>query len=293
MNAIPQSTRMILLLTALGFMLLEYALGRLAHRDTHDLRETATSVAIAIGQHLMRAAMAVIAAFPFVVAYRHRLFDFDQSRPLTLLGLFFASEFFYYWHHRASHRIRWFWATHAVHHSSTRLNLTAAIRLGWTGEISGHFVFYLPLALLCFHPLAIVGMLGLNLLYQFFVHTELAPRLGLLEHVLNTPAHHRVHHASNEACRDRNYGGVLIIFDRMFGTFAEAPADEPLRYGLVGVAPSFNPFRIAMQEWLAMAREVTTASTWAGRLRLLVAAPGDAHARSAHELSSRQQETCS
>ncbi|UFZ04761.1 sterol desaturase family protein [Bradyrhizobium ontarionense] len=291
-SAVTPSTRMIVLLTALGFMVLEYGLGRLARRDTHDLRETVASFAVAIGQNLIRAGLAVVAAFPFVVIYRHRIFDFDPIRPAALLGLFLGSEFFYYWHHRASHRIRWLWATHAVHHSSTRLNLTAAIRLGWTGEISGHFVFYLPLALLGFHPLAVIGMLGLNLLYQFLIHTELTPRLGPLEYVLNTPAHHRVHHASNESCLDRNYGGVLVIFDRLFGTFAEAPAAEPLRYGLVGVAPSFNPFRIALHEWIAMGRDVARAPNWGSRLRVLLARPGDARSSSPHQFPDRQ-ETCS
>ncbi|MGC2774209.1 MAG: sterol desaturase family protein [Bradyrhizobium sp.] len=289
--AVAPSMRMIVILTALGFMMLEYGLGRLARRDTHDLRETAASFAVAIGQNLIRAGLAGVAAFPFVVIYRHRIFDFDPIRPAALLGLFLAGEFLYYWHHRASHRIRWLWATHAVHHSSTRLNLTAAIRLGWTGEISGHFVFYLPLALLGFHPLAIIGMLGVNLLYQFVIHTELAPRLGPLEHVLNTPAHHRVHHASNESCLDRNYGGVLIIFDRLFGTFAEAPAAEPLRYGLVGVAPSFNPFRIALHEWIAIGRDVAVAPNWGSRLRVLLARP-DARSPSPHQFPDRQ-ETCS
>jgi sterol desaturase/sphingolipid hydroxylase (fatty acid hydroxylase superfamily) len=287
----PLSTRMIVLSTALGFMVLEYGLGRLARRDTHDWRETAASFAIAIGQNTIRAAAALVAAYPFIVAYRHRLFDFDQSSLPGLVALFAASEFVYYWHHRASHRVRWLWATHAVHHSSTRLNLTAAIRLGWSGEISGHFLFYLPLALLGFHPLAIVGMLGLNLLYQFFIHTELAPRLGPLEHVLNTPAHHRVHHAANEQCLDRNYGGVLIVFDRLFGTFAEAPVDEALRYGLVGVAPSFNPFQIALHEWMAMARDVAAAPTWMKRLRVVIAPPGNISGQPPHHTPGKQ-ETC-
>jgi sterol desaturase/sphingolipid hydroxylase (fatty acid hydroxylase superfamily) len=287
----PLSTRMIVLSTALGFMVLEYGLGRLARRDTHDWRETAASFAIAIGQNMIRAAAALVAAYPFIVAYRHRLFDFDQSSLPGLVALFAASEFVYYWHHRASHRVRWLWATHAVHHSSTRLNLTAAIRLGWSGEISGHFLFYLPLALLGFHPLAIVGMLGLNLLYQFFIHTELAPRLGPLEHVLNTPAHHRVHHAVNQQCLDRNYGGVLIVFDRLFGTFAEAPVDEALRYGLVGVAPGFNPFRIALHEWMAMARDVAAAPTWMKRLRVVIAPPGNMSGQPPHHTPGKQ-ETC-
>ncbi len=268
------STRVLIVATALGFMAMEYALGRLARRDTHDWRESGASFAIALGQNAVRALEAGIVAIPFIFAYRHRLFDFSQTDPLALTGLFVASEFLYYWQHRASHRIRWMWATHAVHHSATRLNLTAAIRLGWTGNISGNFLFFLPLALLGFHPAAIVAMLGTNLLYQFFIHTELAPRLGPLEWILNTPRHHRVHHASNEACLDKNFGGVLIVFDRLFGTFAEPPDAEPLRYGLVGAAPSYNPIGIALGPWISMLHDARTARGPAAKLGALFGPPG-------------------
>jgi sterol desaturase/sphingolipid hydroxylase (fatty acid hydroxylase superfamily) len=265
--------RLVIIATALGFMALEFALGRLAHRQSHDWRESVASLGVALGQNLVRGIEAGLVAIPFAFAYQHRLFDFSQTSAPALAGLFFGSEFLYYWQHRASHRIRWMWATHAVHHSATRLNLTAAIRLGWTGNISGNFLFFLPLALLGFHPFAIIGMLGVNLLYQFFIHTELAPRLGLLEWVLNTPAHHCVHHASNAACLDKNYGGVLIVFDRLFGTFAKAPEQEPLRYGLVGGFSSYNPIRIALGEWISMLRDTRKASGTSAKLRSLFGPP--------------------
>jgi len=267
--------RVLIVATALGFMALEFGLGRLVHRDTHDWRESATSFAVALGQHAARALEAGVVAMPYFFAYDHRLFDIPATDPLGLAALFLGSEFLYYWQHRASHRIRWMWATHAVHHSATRLNLTAAIRLGWTGSISGNFLFFLPLALLGFHPIAIVAMLGANLLYQFFIHTELAPRLGPLEWILNTPRHHQVHHAANESCLDRNYGGVLILFDRLFGTFAEPPEAEPLRYGLVGAAPSYNPFAIALGQWIALLRDARRANGIAARLSALFGPPGD------------------
>lgn len=266
--------RRVILATAICLMLLEYGIGRLAHRDTHDWRESVASFGVALGQNLLRAVEAGILAIPFVFLYEHRLFDFAQTGPLALAGLFLGSEFLYYWQHRASHRIRWMWATHAVHHSTTRLNLTAAIRLGWTGNISGNFLFFLPLALVGFHPLAIVAMLGINLLYQFFIHSDFAPKLGALEWVLNTPSHHRVHHACNEPCLDRNYGGILIVFDRLFGTFAERPSDQPLRFGLVGGTPSFNPIRIALGEWIAMLGDAWKARGAGAKLRALFGPPG-------------------
>ena len=280
-TVIDPALRGMVVAMAVGFMILEYALARLAHHDdeTHDLRESAASFAVALGHHLVRGVEAALVAIPFALAYRYRLFEFGATGPAVLAVLFLATEFAYYWQHRAAHRIRWMWATHAVHHSPTKLNLTAAVRLGWTGTISGNFLFFLPLAWIGFHPIAILAMLGANLVYQFFVHTEFAPRLGPLEWVLNTPAHHRVHHASNASCLDRNYGGVLIVFDRLFGTFAEAPEHEPLRYGLVDGTPTLNPVRIVFGEWRAMLRDARLAGSLRETWRTLFAAPGAAKPR--------------
>ncbi len=270
---LPSQFRLLVPVLALSFMALEYGLSRLLHHDTHDLTESAASLAVAAGHSLARMAEAGLTALPFALVYQHRLFDFDQTGVMSLLGLFVGTEFLYYWQHRAAHRIRWLWASHAVHHSANRLNFTAAIRLSWTSNITGNFLFFLPLAWIGFHPLAIVGMLGANLLYQFFIHTELAPRLGPLEWVLNTPTHHRVHHASNASCLDRNYGGVLIVFDRMFDTFADIPQGETLRYGLVKGMPSRNPLDIAFGEWIRLFTETRRASGASARLRVLFGPP--------------------
>ncbi len=195
-------------------------------------------------------------------AYQHRLFDIPLDGLWQLLALFLAVEFCFYWFHRFSHQVRWFWATHSVHHSTTRFNLSAALRLGWTGPLSGGLLFFLPLALIGFHPLDIALVLGLGLIYQFFLHTSLDVRLGPLEWLLNTPAHHRVHHATNEACLDRNFGSVLIVWDRLFGTFAQAPGNEALRFGLKNGTPSHNPVRIALGEWARLLSDATRARGW-------------------------------
>jgi sterol desaturase/sphingolipid hydroxylase (fatty acid hydroxylase superfamily) len=268
----PMTSRIVLIF-AIGFMVLEYGISRLARQDTHDLRESAASFGIAVGQSLIRVLEAGLIAIPFAFAYAHRLFEFDSRTVAALTVLFFATEFVYYWHHRATHRIRWLWATHAVHQSPTRLNFTAAIRLGWTGNLSGNFLFFLPLVWIGFEPITVIGMLGANLLYQFFIHTEFVPTLGPIEWIFNTPAQHRVHHSSNAACIDRNYGGVLSIFDRLFGTFATAPLDEPLRYGLVGCAPTLNPIRIAFGEWAVMVTELRQAIRWSARWNILFGPP--------------------
>ncbi|MFM9940546.1 MAG: sterol desaturase family protein [Hyphomicrobiaceae bacterium] len=275
MTALPNGRPLgAFLALTLIFIAAELAYAKLTdHDEDHNVRETAASVGVAIGDIAARILTGGIAAVPFLWLYHHRLFDIPLDNAWSLVALFLGVELCYYAFHRASHRVRWLWATHAVHHSATHFNLSAAIRLGWTGQLTGAFVFFLPLAWVGFHPMAIGLTLTLGLLYQFFLHTALDVRLGPLEWVLNTPAHHRVHHASNDGCLDRNYGSVLIIFDRMFGTFAAAPTDEPLRYGLKGRTPSHNPFRIALGEWVHLWRDVRHTRGLKARLKLLFGAP--------------------
>jgi len=186
---------------------------------------------------------------------------------------FLLFEFAYYWFHRASHRVRWMWASHAVHHSADELTLLASLRLGWTNLVSLGWAFYLPLILIGMPPLMVAMLRAFDLRYQFFLHTEAVGRLGPLEWPLNTPAHHRLHHASNAAYRDRNFGGVLIVFDRLFGTLAVERPDEPIRYGLAHRAPSHNPVTLALREWAIMLRAAGHAPTLAAKLRALVAPP--------------------
>ncbi|MGL4489061.1 MAG: sterol desaturase family protein [Rhizobiaceae bacterium] len=262
------------LLFALVFIAIEFAVVRMAHHDeSHDLNETVASVGVAVGDLVIRFLTAGLASIPFVFAYQYRLFDIPMEGVSPWVALFFAIEFCYYWFHRISHEVRWFWATHSVHHSATHFNLSAAVRLGWTGQLSGGFIFFLPLALIGFHPVAIALVIGLGLLYQFFLHTAFEVRLGPLEWLLNTPTHHRVHHASNDSCLDRNYGSVLIIFDRLFGSFAEVPKDEPLVFGLKGRVTGHNPFKIAFGEWVHLTRDVTSAKGLRRKLATLIGRP--------------------
>jgi sterol desaturase/sphingolipid hydroxylase (fatty acid hydroxylase superfamily) len=169
---------------------------------------------------------------------------------------FFLVELAYYWFHRASHRVRWLWASHSVHHSSEQLTLLSSFRLGWTSLLSAGWLFYAPLVFAGFDPSLVLGLLVFNLRFQTFLHTELIGRLGPLEWIFNTPAHHRLHHACNDAYIDRNYGGVLIIYDRLFGSLATERPDEPIRYGLAHRGPTTNPITIAFREWRIMANEI-------------------------------------
>ncbi|WP_308447582.1 sterol desaturase family protein [Chitinimonas viridis] len=162
-------------------------------------------------------------------------------------------DFLYYFFHRASHRVRWLWASHVAHHSSERLNLSTAFRQSLTYPISGMWLFWLPMAWLGYSPDLVILVVGLNLAYQFFVHTEAIGRLGWLEQVFNTPSNHRVHHARNPQYIDRNYAGVLVIWDRLFGSYV--PEDEAPRYGIVRQIQSHNPLRLTFHEWGDMFRD--------------------------------------
>jgi sterol desaturase/sphingolipid hydroxylase (fatty acid hydroxylase superfamily) len=188
----------------------------------------------------------------FYLVYQHRLFDLPPASLWTVVALVIAQDFFYYWFHRASHRIRWLWASHVTHHSSERLNLSTAFRQSLTYPISGMWLFWLPLAWLGFRPTNIIAVVAINLAYQFFVHTQAIGRLGWLEAIFNTPSNHRVHHARNPRYIDRNYAGVLMIWDRLFGTFVPEDAALPCDYGIVGQIHSYNPLTLTFHEWRAM-----------------------------------------
>ena len=156
----------------------------------------------------------------------------------------------------------------------TFVTLAAALRLGWTGKLTGTGLFFAPLVWLGFSPAAVFAALGINLLYQFWLHAPWLPRLGALEWVLNTPTHHKVHHASNAEYLDCNYGGVLIVFDRLFGTFVDLRDDVPPRYGLTAPLRTHNPLRIAMHEWVNLARDLRQAEGWRARLATVFGPPG-------------------
>ena len=255
---------------------LEAAVLVLWKRQAYNWRASLASLADAIGRDFV-----VYRYLPFGLAvpvigwaWAHRLTTVPLSGAAALAVLFVGQEFCYYWFHRASHRVRWFWATHAIHHSSNELNLSAAYRFGWTGRLSGSGIFYAPLVWFGFPPVAVFGVLSLNLLYQFWLHATWIPKLGWLEYVFNTPSHHRVHHAANAAYLDANYGGVLIVFDRLFGTFIEERADVPCRYGLVKPLISNNPFTINFHEWAALGRDLRQAPSWRARWFHLFGPPG-------------------
>jgi sterol desaturase/sphingolipid hydroxylase (fatty acid hydroxylase superfamily) len=253
--------------------LAEVAWARFVARRTYDFGATLASVGVAIGQFLIKPVTGgiILAVYGSVYALAPWQLPISDWR---VWGLgFFAVEFAYYWFHRWSHRINWLWATHAVHHSANELTLPAAIRLGWTGVLSGGWLVFTPLIILGFPPAMIGLLLALNLLYQFGLHTETVRQLGPLEWVLNTPSHHRAHHASDRPWLDCNFGGVLIIFDRWFGTFVPEPDQGGLHYGLTEPIRSNNPFTIALAQWFRLLAAMRRARGWRDRVRLAFGPP--------------------
>nr|RNJ65944.1 MAG: sterol desaturase family protein [Leptolyngbya sp. IPPAS B-1204] len=252
----------------IGLILIEFIFIRRSRNYHYSWKESLASLGVAIGHSVTSAIFKSVHAGILFWVWNHRLFTLPLNTGWNFLLLFVSIEFCYYWYHRATHRVRWLWATHAVHHSAEHLNLSAAYRLGWTGWLSGNILFFIPLIWLGFHPLSVLTGLSLNLLYQFWIHTELIPKLGPLEWFLNTPSHHRVHHASNQEYIDRNYGGVLIVFDRWFGTFAEEQSHNPPVYGLTQPIRSYNPVVIALSEWSRLFNDLRTARTWEQRFKV-------------------------
>ena len=242
----------------------------------YEPRDTAVSLALGLGSVVatITAASLVYAAAQYL--WQWRLVDLGTAWWVWGLCLL-LDDFNYYWAHRTGHRVRWFWASHVNHHSSQHYNLSTALRQTWTGFVALSFAFRIWPALIGFHPAMIVTVGGINLVYQFFIHTEVVRRLPRpVEAVFNTPSHHRVHHAVDAPFLDRNYGGILIVWDRLFGTFAREPDDARLNYGIVRQLGSFNIVWAAFHEWIGIARDLWSAP-WRHKLSYLVRPPGWSH----------------
>lgn len=247
---------------------------RLRKGRGYDGRAASASLGVALGQAVFRPLTGILtgAIFLFVADMSPWRLPADDWR--TWVAGFFAVEFAYYWFHRSSHSVRWMWATHAVHHSTREYVLPSAIRLGWTEFFSLGWVFFAALMLVGFPPQVVVFLLGANLIYQFPLHTETVGRLpGWIEAVFNTPSHHRAHHASEPDYLDCNFGGVLIVWDRLFGTFRAEPVDRPLRYGLVHEMNSRNPVHIALHEWKRMFRDMARARGVHAKIKVALGRP--------------------
>lgn len=266
-----------LVLVVLPFLVLASLLEAviLSRFGTYDWKALGVSLTNMVVRHLFAIAVPLSLATPiFTWAWEHRLMTINLHAWQAITVLFFGQEFCYYWYHRASHRVRWFWASHAVHHSPNQLTLAAAYHISIIGKLTGSVMFFAPLAWLGFEPKLVLATLVLNLAYQFWIHATWIPRLGWLEFVLNTPSSHRVHHASNLEYLDGNFGGVLILFDRLFGTYIPERSYLPCHYGLVKPQTSNNPLRVEFDSWLSLANDLLAARSARAFIGLIVMPPG-------------------
>lgn len=221
----------------------------------YEPKDAFASIAMGLGNVFLGFFSKAIVLGAFVVIYENfRLFTIPVAWWSFIL-IFFADDFSYYWFHRISHECRLFWASHVVHHSSQHYNLSTALRQTWSGGFYS-FIFWLWLPLLGFHPAMILLQMSISLLYQFWIHTEAIHKMPKwFEAVMNTPSHHRVHHGSNPIYLDRNHAGILIIWDKLFGTFQPELSEEKVRYGLVTNINTYNPVKIAFVEWYNMLKD--------------------------------------
>ncbi len=222
----------------------------------------------------------VVLHFLFIGAFMHWLWGFRfYEVELTVVNLvigFFALEFLYYWYHRANHRIRYLWCSHVVHHSSEGMNLSTATRQSMTYAVSGGVVFFFsPLIFIGYPPEVVMSLYALDLFYQYFVHTQAVGKLPRwFEFFFNTPSHHRVHHGRNPEYIDKNYGGAVIIFDRIFGTFVEEDMEKnPVDYGIVKQIHTLNILKINFHEWIDLFKDMAKPGPVLARLKHLWAPP--------------------
>lgn len=266
---------MLILPVVVGAALVEGIWLARTRAERYDWKSWACSIADLGGRRLLALIPYTLAAPWLDWMWQHRLLTQSLDSVGSVLLLFVGLEFFYYWYHRTSHTARWFWNAHSVHHSPNQFNLAAAYRLGWLGRFTGTSLFFTPLVLLGFTPTAVLTALFLNLLYQFWLHADWIPKLGWLEYVINTPSSHRVHHARNPEYLDANFGGVLIVFDRLFGTYVPERADLPCDYGLVSPRESSrNPLVLNFLPWVGMAKDLASARSLREAWMFLFGPPG-------------------
>ncbi|WP_288902548.1 sterol desaturase family protein [uncultured Sneathiella sp.] len=256
-------------------ILIEAAIGRYAPmKSNYEMRDSAASLLMGLGNFAIGLVNFGIVGAISIWVYQYRLFDIGYHWWAFVLILF-AEDFVYYWFHRLSHEHRIWWAAHINHHSSQYYNLTTALRQTWTGSFIGTWIPWLLLSLIGFPLALILFQKGVSLVYQFWIHTEAIDRMWKpVEAVMNTPSHHRVHHATNPKYLDANYAGIFIIWDKLFGSFVPEDKAEPCRYGIVKQIASFNPLIIAFHEWVGIFSDLFHAKSFKAAFMYIFGPPG-------------------
>ncbi|MDB5957619.1 MAG: yhhn family protein [Ramlibacter sp.] len=268
-QVIVLATPVFLLLIAI-----EYAYGRWRGRDTYRLNDAINSISLGMLSQISGVLTGLFRIGLYAAAFEHAALWRDEAfwtSPAGWLLALVAYDFCYYWLHRAGHEVAVFWAAHVVHHQSQDYNFSTALRQTSSGALLG-WIFYLPLAVAGVPPLVFGVVALIDLLYQYWVHTEHVGRLGWFDRWFCSPSNHRVHHAVNDAYLDRNYGGILIVWDRLFGSFREEA--EPCVYGTRAPLHSWDPLWANLEVYAVLARDSWHARSWADKLRVWVKPPG-------------------
>jgi len=246
------------------------------NKHLYETKDTWSSLAMGIGNVLTGFVTKAMIFGLFTLLYKWRIFTLDDTKWWFWVLLFFADDFSYYWFHRTAHNVNWFWASHVVHHSSQHYNLAAALRQTWTGNATGSFLFWAWMPLVGFHPVWVLLMQQISLIYQFWIHTETVRQCPeWVEFIFNTPSHHRVHHGVDLKYLDKNHGGILIIWDRIFGSFQ--PEEERPVYGLTKNINSFNPFVIAFATWAELFKKAFRSGSFKNAINYFLQPPGWSH----------------
>jgi sterol desaturase/sphingolipid hydroxylase (fatty acid hydroxylase superfamily) len=255
-------------------IVIEFAVAYFRHRKVYDTSDALTSLHIGIISQVFNTFTKLFTIGIYIAVYQaFAALTWPMDSVVLWLLAVVLYDFCYYWNHRLNHEIALLWGGHVVHHSSEYFNLSTALRQSSTSAFF-NWMFYLPLAVLGVPPTMFAIVALIDLLYQYWVHTELIDRLGFLEWIFVTPSNHRVHHGQNDYCIDRNYGGIFIIWDRLFGTFADERRDEKVCYGVRKPVASLNPIWGNLHYYVELWREARKANGWRARLAICLAPPG-------------------
>ena len=261
---------MTIILYAIPFFFLLIAIELVAERlrktDYYRVNDAINSLSAGVLSRVTGIMRQIIPFTMYVLIYEHVAVFSLPDTALVWVAAFVIYDFFYYWNHRLGHEVSLLWAAHVVHHSSEEYNLTTALRQT-SGSIFS-WVFYIPMAVAGFEPLMVIAVGSLNLVYQFWVHTRHVPKLGWYEWIFVTPSNHRVHHAQNQIYLDRNYGGVFILWDRLFGTFQEELDDEKPIYGVRKALHSWDPVWANLQVYNQLIKDSWRTEKWTDKLKV-------------------------
>ena len=257
----------------IALIIIEVVINAKKNLNLYKFKDSSANITMGLGSVVIGLLTKTFAFFVFLWIYQFRLFEIPNTWWMWGL-LLLADDVTFYWYHRLAHQIRFFWAAHVQHHSSEHMNFSVALRQSW-GEPFIKFLFYIWLPFIGFNPVYILIMQAISLVYQFFPHTKLVGKLGPIEWIFNTPSHHRVHHATQVQYLDKNHAGILIIWDRMFGTF-QKEIEVPI-YGITENINSFSPLKIASHEYISLWQDMRRSKKLSDKIKYLINPPGWSH----------------